>query len=243
MTEKQKSRLDIEMMNKWQKYVYEETMRASKEDYRHIDGIIRDNEFIKKYIQCDRKVCTYWIFILCDGEFGYFDGYKLYHKIPIGLANLLDIKKHMSKNGKLTYKKTLSRKNLLKLLYNPLKNNNELDRDTLKLIYARYPIIKKLLELMFEFKGIILSNKSEKALSIWFKKAKKLNLDCINTFIRGCYNDMPAIINSIKYQYSNGVVEASVNKIKLVKRIMHGRCKFDLLKSKTLRLEFLCKFN
>ena len=96
---------------------------------------------------------------------------------------------------------------------------------------------------MFEFKGIILNNKSEKALSIWFKKAKKLNLDCINTFIKGCYNDMPAIINSIKYQYSNGVVEASVNKIKLVKRIMHGRCKFYLLKSKTLRLEILRKFN
>lgn len=98
MTEKQKSRLDIEMMNKWQKYVYEETMRASKENYRHIDGIIRDNAFIRKYIQCDRKVCSYWIFILCDGEFGYFDGYKLYHKIPIGLANLLDIKKHMCGN-------------------------------------------------------------------------------------------------------------------------------------------------
>ncbi len=54
---------------------------------------------------------------------------------------------------------------------------------------------------------------------------------------------MPTIVNSIKYQYSNGVVEASVNKIKLIKRIMHGRCKFDLLKSKTLRLEFLHKIN
>jgi hypothetical protein len=49
---------------------------------------------------------------------------------------------------------------------------------------------------------------------------------------------MLAIINSMKYQYSNGVVEASVNKIKLVKRIMHGRCSFDLLKSKTFHLNF-----
>ena len=85
--------------------------------------------------------------------------------------------------------------------------------------------------------------KSEKALSAWFNKAGNINLECINTFIKGCYNDMPAIVNSIKYQYSNGVVEASVNKIKLIKRIMHGRCKFDLLKSKTLRLEFLRKIN
>ena len=142
-------------------------------------------------------------------------------------------------SGTLAYKSTLSRKDLLKLLYNPLKENKELDRYRLMIIYERYPKVKKLLEFMFEFKGILLRNKSEKALSVWFDRVEKLKLSSINSFIKGCHNDMPAIINSIKYQYSNGVVEASVNKIKLVKRIMHGRCSFDLLKSKTLRLEFL----
>ena len=33
------------------------------------------------------------------------------------------------------------------------------------------------------------------------------------------------------------------NILKLIKRIMHGRCDFDLLKTKTLRLEFLHTFN
>ena len=156
------------------------------------------------------------------------------------------LKKYISNliNGeKLAYKRTVSRKELLKLLYNPLKKNKELNRDILMTIYKRYPLVKKLLELMYEFKGILLGNKSEKALSAWFNKATKLGLNYINSFIKGCHNDMAAIINSIKYKYSNGVVEASVNKIKLVKRIMHGRCSFDLLKSKTLRLEFLRKVN
>lgn len=113
----------------------------------------------------------------------------------------------------------------------------------LRIVYEKYPLIKNLMELMYEFKNILLKIKSEKALSTWFNKAENINLEYINTFIKGCNKDMPAIVNSIKYQYSNGVVEASVNKIKLIKRIMHGRCKFDLLKSKTLRLEFLRQIN
>ena len=56
-------------------------------------------------------------------------------------------------------------------------------------------------------------------------------------------NDYDAVINSLKYEFSKDVVEASVNKLKLVKRIMHGRCSFGLLKSKVIRLEFLRHFN
>jgi transposase len=152
------------------------------------------------------------------------------------------LKKYISnlKNEeRLTYKKMLSRKDLLKLLYNPMNKNKELNREILMVIYKKYPTVKKLIELMYEFKGILLKNKSEKALSVWFNKAEKIESARINSFTKGCYNDMPAIVNSIRYQYSNGITEASVNKIKLVKRIMHGRCSFELLKSKTLRLEFI----
>lgn len=162
-----------------------------------------------------------------DGKYGMLKRY---------ISNIL-------KSGKLTYKKILSRKDLVRLLYNPLKDNKKINRDMLRIVYEKYPLIKNLMELMYEFKNILLKIKSEKALSTWFNKAENINLECINRFIKGCNNDMPAIVNSIKYQYSNGVVEASVNKIKLIKRIMHGRCKFDLLKSKTLRLEFLRQIN
>jgi transposase len=37
--------------------------------------------------------------------------------------------------------------------------------------------------------------------------------------------------------YNNGLAEGSVNKLKVVKRIMFGRNSFKLLKSKLLRLE------
>lgn len=44
------------------------------------------------------------------------------------------------------------------------------------------------------------------------------------------------------YDYNNGIAEGSVNKLKVIKRIMYGRCSFDLLRSKILNLE-LMKFN
>ena len=131
-----------------------------------------------------------------DGKYGMLKSY---------ISNIL-------KSGKLTYKKILSRKDLVRLLYNPLKDNKKINRDMLRIVYEKYPLIKNLMELMYEFKNILLRIKSEKALSTWFNKAENINLECINRFIKGCNNDMPAIVNSIKYQCSNGVVEASVEK-------------------------------
>ena len=149
----------------------------------------------------------------------------------------------LKKEEKLIYKRVLSRNKLLRLLYTSRENIKELNRNILMKIFKIYPTSKKLIELMLEFKNILLASKSEKCLLAWFRKAEKLNMTNINSFVKGCYNDMQAIINSIKYTYSNGVTEASVNKIKLVKRIMHGRCSFELLKSKTLQLEILRQIN
>ena len=50
----------------------------------------------------------------------------------------------------------------------------------------------------------------------------------------GIERDLEAVKNGIKYDYNNGLAEGSVNKIKVIKRIMYGRCSFDLLKQKVL---------
>ena len=156
------------------------------------------------------------------------------------------VKKYIAdikKSKEIFFEKTLKRKYLVKHLFNPLNTNSELSREYLKKIYIKYPFIKTIVELMLEFKGILLKTKKEKALNAWLNKASAIKLDKINSFVKGCKNDWQAVVNSIKYDYSNGIVESSVNKIKLVKRIMHGRCSFETLRFKTLRLEFLRSFN
>ncbi|MRB61472.1 ISL3 family transposase, partial [Bacillus thuringiensis] len=49
--------------------------------------------------------------------------------------------------------------------------------------------------------------------------------------------DWEAVFHACEYPYSNGVAEASVNKKKLIKRIMFGRNSFDTLRKKVLLRE------
>ena len=49
--------------------------------------------------------------------------------------------------------------------------------------------------------------------------------------------DITAVKNAITYDYNNGLAEGSVNKLKVIKRIMYGRNSFDMLHKKILWLE------
>ena len=66
----------------------------------------------------------------------------------------------------------------------------------------------------------------------------------IKKYIDGIKKDLTAVKNGIIYSYNNGLAEGSVNKIKVIKRIMYGRNSFELLKTKVLFGElFHAKFN
>ncbi|MFI3214253.1 MAG: transposase [Eubacteriales bacterium] len=64
------------------------------------------------------------------------------------------------------------------------------------------------------------------------RKSKKAKNQKLLSFINGLERDIDAIKNAIIYSYSNGLAEGRVNKLKVTKRIMYGRCSFELLKSK-----------
>ncbi len=46
--------------------------------------------------------------------------------------------------------------------------------------------------------------------------------------------DMEAVVAAIVLSYSQGHIEGRINKLKLVKRSMYGRGKFDLLRQRVL---------
>ena len=52
------------------------------------------------------------------------------------------------------------------------------------------------------------------------------------SFTNGILQDLDAVLNGITLSYSNGLAEDNINKIKLIKRTMFGRCNFDTLKHK-----------
>jgi transposase-like protein len=73
--------------------------------------------------------------------------------------------------------------------------------------------------------------------------AATLGVTEINAFIEGIKQDYDAVQNAVIYDYNNRLAEGTVNKIKVVKRIMYGRCRFPLLKNKCLLLDYFFDFN
>ena len=102
--------------------------------------------------------------------------------------------------------------------------------------------ILPLYTLLKEFHRIVFSNKSDE-LDSWIESASKLNIDELDRYINGLKTDLQAVKNGIAYPYNNGLAEGSVNKIKLIKRIMYGRNSFALLKSKILLNEYFYQNN
>ena len=117
-----------------------------------------------------------------------------------------------------------------------------ISQEQFEMICNEYPCFEKIHNIIWEFKGI-LTGKNVDALDKWMEKAKKLDIPEIDSFICGLERDLNAVRNAIKYEYSNGLVEGSINKLKVIKRIMYGRCCFETLRTKTLRLEKLRLFN
>ena len=68
----------------------------------------------------------------------------------------------------------------------------------------------------------------------WIESARKQDISELQLFVKGILKDATAIKNGIIYPYNNDLAEGSVNKIKVIKRIMYGRNSFDLLKAKVL---------
>lgn len=81
----------------------------------------------------------------------------------------------------------------------------------------------------------IMCQGEENLLARWLREAEKSNLSEICTFARGVRQDEAAVKAAISLPWSNGQVEGHVNRLKLLKRQMYGRAKFDLLRRRVLR--------
>ena len=136
----------------------------------------------------------------------------------------------------------IERKWLISLLYHPVDEVRSLSQDQLDRIIEEYPIIGRVYDAVTGFKGALFGKK-EAELDKWAKETEALEIDELESFINGIKRDITAVKNAIRLDYNNGLAEGSVNKLKVVKRIMYGRNSFELLKGKLLRLELKRKIN
>lgn len=132
----------------------------------------------------------------------------------------------------------IDKKSILKLLYKPIDEVKELTEIQYNAVVKEYPIIATFINILTEFKGILVK-KDSSFLKYWIEKVHKLKVKEMDSFINGLENDYNATLNAIELTYNNGLAEGSVNKIKNIKRIMYGRNSFTLLRHKVLQLEAL----
>lgn len=71
-------------------------------------------------------------------------------------------------------------------------------------------------------------------LPAWLRSAARSKLKEFVGFARGTGEDYEAVRNALTYEWSNGQLEGQVNRLKLIKRQMYGRAKFDLLSARVL---------
>lgn len=65
---------------------------------------------------------------------------------------------------------------------------------------------------------------------MWLHDVQTTGTPALRSFAAGLRNDLDAVTTD----YSSGAVEGTVNRIKMIKRQMYGRAKFDLLRKRVL---------
>ncbi len=71
-------------------------------------------------------------------------------------------------------------------------------------------------------------------LDSWMAAVQADDLPHLHRFVTGLRRDYQAVRHGLTLSHSSGTVEGNVNRIKMIKRQMYGRAKFDLLRKRVL---------
>lgn len=110
---------------------------------------------------------------------------------------------------------------------------DEHDTLALKQIRARSAVLDTTYEHVRDF-AKILTNLQGDRLPDWMTKIDQEGAPALKSFVKGLRTDLDAVTAGLTLPYSSGAVEGTVNKIKMIKRQMFGRAKFDLLRKRIL---------
>lgn len=109
-------------------------------------------------------------------------------------------------------------------------NLNEYHR---KYIFDKYPILYELEKCVHEFRAVF-ERKSIIFLYLFIDRYKNSDIKEIVTFASGLERDIEAVENAVASDLSNGFVEGTNSKLKMIKRTMYGRCGLKLLSAKLM---------
>jgi len=124
----------------------------------------------------------------------------------------------------------VSRHRIFRYIWN---GEGEISTDDLEFIKNSFPVISMLGECLSQFRDVF-AKKSTEALAEYIARYKGCEMEPLKKLAGSIEKDIVPVTNAVVEEYSNGYVEGTNNKLKLIKRIGYGRCKLPLLRSKIL---------
>lgn len=94
--------------------------------------------------------------------------------------------------------------------------------------------IREANELIQEFTTMLRERKGER-LDAWLDRVDKQGVSELQSFASGLRRDYDAVKAGLTLEWSQGQVEGQVHRLKLLKRQMYGRGRFDLLRKRVLK--------
>ncbi len=107
------------------------------------------------------------------------------------------------------------------------------DQRILERLCHAAPMVDTAYHLAQEFIQMVRTRQAT-AFDAWLTRATASDIPEIQGFVTGLERDKAAVVAALSSSYSNGQVEGQVNRLKLIKRSMYGRAKFDLLRQRVL---------
>jgi transposase len=113
------------------------------------------------------------------------------------------------------------------------KRLKEAKSNQLNLILQAIPKLASGYALVQQFTGLM-AQRSDTGLNEWLNEVEASEIEPLKSFGRVVKRDEAAVRSGLKLRWSQGRVEGSVNKLKLLKRSMFGRAFFELLRTRVL---------
>lgn len=197
---------------------------------KYHDHIVRELSAGKCRSVLYRELLTMGLTCKRTAAYDYFNRIiKLYHIELTPLENCTPEQKQLRKNiRKHVY---VSRKKIFDYLW--MDSDLEVEPEHFEYLLNKFPIIISLKVCIREFRAIF--DKGYQALLYSFiDKYSTCAIQLIRKFTESMKNDLEAIENAVSSPLSNGFVEGTNTKVKMVKRTMYGRCGCKLLAAKLM---------
>jgi len=123
-----------------------------------------------------------------------------------------------------------------RLVWLLLRSSSQLDDEEMATVarIQQHPDVARAIELAQEFQAMVRQRRGE-ALDGWLEASRESGIAELQSFATGLQHEYASIRAALSEPWSTGQVEGQITRVKLVKRQMYGRAKFDLLKQRVLR--------